>query len=53
VREEGVSFRDAYRAVAENPELMSSLSFDKLFGQFRHTGSPGNSGLQVLKQSLQ
>lgn len=52
VKEKGVSFRDAYREIAENPEWISGLSADKLMQEFFHLGSPGNSGLSTLRKRM-
>jgi argininosuccinate lyase len=49
---EGMSFRDAYRKVAEHPELTNSLTADDMFNNFSHLGTPGNSGLAILKNRL-
>lgn len=52
VREKGMSFRDAYREIAENPERMSGLTAEKLMQEFTHLGSPGNSGLSELRYRI-
>ena len=46
---EGMSFRDAYRKVAEQPELTKSLTTEVMLKEYSHIGSPGNSGLSILK----
>lgn len=52
VREEGISFREAYVAVKERGSSGSSLSIDELFEQYRQLGSPGNPGLDRLTDQL-
>jgi argininosuccinate lyase len=49
---EGMSFRDAYRKVAEQPELTNSLTIEGVLKSYSHLGSPGNSGLAGLKELL-
>ena len=49
---EGMSFRDAYRKVAEEPELTNSLAIEGMLKSYSHLGTPGNSGLVRLKKIL-
>ncbi len=48
----GMSFRDAYRKVAEEPELTNSLAIEGMLKSYSHLGTPGNSGLSILKKRL-
>ena len=52
VKERGMSFRDAYRQIAENPNQISGLTAEKLMQEFTHLGSPGNTGLSGLRERL-
>jgi len=52
VKEKGLSFRDAYREIAENPGRASSFTSEKLMQEFTHLGSPGNAGLSELRKRL-
>ncbi|TVR26686.1 MAG: argininosuccinate lyase [Balneolaceae bacterium] len=49
---EGMSFRDAYRKVAEQPELTNSLTAERMLKSYSHLGAPGNSGLAILKKRM-
>ena len=49
---EGMSFRDAYRKVAEQPELTNSVTLEGMLKNYSHLGTPGNSGLSILKKRL-
>jgi len=49
---EGMSFRDAYRKVAEEPELTNSLAIEGMLKSYSHLGTPGNSGLSILKKRI-
>lgn len=52
VKEEGISFRDAYRQIAEHPELADSVSPDEILKQYTQLGSPGNTGINRLRSML-
>lgn len=52
VRNEGISFREAYQSIAENPKQVSGLSADQVMKEFSQLGSPGNAGLSELKNLL-
>jgi len=52
VKEEGISFREAYHRLKQNPELVSEISLDELMNEFTHLGSPGNPGIAELKAQL-
>ncbi len=52
VRNEGVSFREAYGIIAKNPENPAGLTADKLMCEYTQLGSPGNPGLSELKSFL-
>ncbi len=53
VKEHGISFREAYRKVADEPELTKAFTFQKLLEQQTHLGTPGNPGLDRLKTKLE
>lgn len=52
VREEGISFRDAYVSVKNSTDAGSSVTIDSLFESYRQLGSPGNPGLDRLREQL-
>lgn len=52
VKEKGISFRDAYRELKNNPELSKSVSIDKLIREYQQLGSPGNTGIKHLREML-
>lgn len=52
VKEKGVSFRDAYRELAENPELAESISLEQILKEYKQLGSPGNVGIDRLRKLL-
>lgn len=52
VKEKGISFRDAYKYMKENPESVASVDWETLKKQYSQLGSPGNPGLEVLREQL-
>lgn len=52
VREEELSFRDAYKKASSNSELTNELTADKIMGSYSHIGSPGKPGLERLRSWL-
>lgn len=48
VKNEGMTFRDAYRTVKNNPELVNQLTVSGLMDEFTQTGSPGNVDFGLL-----
>ena len=52
VKDEGISFREAYHQLKENPELVSEISIGDLMNGFTQLGSPGNPGIAELKAQL-
>jgi argininosuccinate lyase len=52
VKNEGLSFRDAYKKVKENPDKIPAYSAREFLNEFTHLGSPGNAGLAVLNTQL-
>jgi len=53
VKHEGLSFREAYKKIKENPEEIPDYSAGEFLKNFTHLGSPGNPGLSVLKERLE
>lgn len=53
VKEEGITFRDAYRKIGENPDLVEGFSFEEVMEQYSQLGSPGNAGLKRLRNLLE
>lgn len=52
VKEEGISFREAYRKLKKNPALVSGINLEDLMKEFSQLGSPGNPGISELKTYL-
>ncbi len=52
VKQEGMSFREAYRKVATDPVLSDTLTAREVLQRCSHIGSPGNPGIDRLKQLL-
>ncbi len=52
VTEKGMSFREAYREVASNPEHCNKLSVEILMERYEQLGSPGNPGIERLFELL-
>jgi len=52
VKNSGISFRDAYKKVAENPDMVEELTIEKIMKEFTQLGSPGRTGLSDLKSRL-
>ena len=52
VKNEGLSFREAYKKIKENPEEIPVYSAEEFLNEFTHLGSPGNAGLSILKTCL-
>ncbi len=52
VKNEGISFREAYRIIKENPERIPKSTPDEMLKEYSHLGSPGNPGLSALKKEL-
>lgn len=48
VKEKGISFRDAYRTVAENADSSSNYDAQKRLKDSSHLGSTGNPGLERI-----
>ena len=53
VRDEGLSFRDAYRRVAQNIMGSETSQPQIRLEEYSHLGAPGNSGLELLRERLQ
>ncbi len=53
VRRDGLSFREAYRKVAENPALVEGITSGDMMAAYRQLGSPGNTGIQRLRSQLE
>jgi argininosuccinate lyase len=52
VREERLSFREAYRLVGEHPERVPDIKASEMITEYSHLGSPGNPGLERLRKVL-
>lgn len=52
VKEKGVSFREAYNYMKENPDSVAVADWETLKSQYSQLGSPGNPGLEVLREQL-
>lgn len=53
VKEKGISFREAYKYMKENPDHMVIADWKTLKSQYSQLGSPGNPGLEILKEQLE
>lgn len=52
VKNKGVSFREAYTKIKQNPQEIPSYSAGEFLEKFTHLGSPGNAGLDTLRREL-
>ncbi|MDX1590532.1 MAG: argininosuccinate lyase [Balneolaceae bacterium] len=52
VREQGLSFREAYRAVAQDLNSDSGKQREISIHEYRHLGAPGNPGLDRLRERM-
>ena len=52
VKNSGISFRDAYKNIAENPGMVEELTTEKIMTEFTHLGSPARPGFSELKSRL-
>lgn len=52
VKQEGLSFREAYKKIKENPDKIPVYPAREFLGKFTHIGSPGNAGLEALTKQL-
>jgi len=53
VKQEGLSFREAYKKIKENPDNMPFYSAGEFLNEFTHLGSPGNAGLSDLNSHFE
>lgn len=53
VKNKGLSFREAYKKIKENPEEIPEYTAGKFLKKFTHLGSPGNPGLACLREQLE
>lgn len=52
VKNEGLTFRDAYKKIKENPEGIPDYNAGEFLKNFTHLGSPSNPGLSIIKARL-
>lgn len=52
VKEKGISFREAYIYMKENPDTIVIDDWKTLKNQYTQLGSPGNPGLEMLREQL-
>lgn len=52
VKEKGMTFREAYRYIGDNPDKVDDISAEEILKKYTHLGSPGNAGLKMLRESL-
>lgn len=50
VKEKGMTFREAYRYIGDHPEEVEEISAEEILKRYSHLGSPGNAGLEILKE---
>ncbi len=52
VVEKGISFREAYQKVKNNPDSLKGLTAEKMMKKYKQLGSPGNVGVQEFTDWL-
>lgn len=52
VKEKGLSFREAYIYMKKNPDSVDTAEWETIKNQYSQLGSPGNAGLEVLRELL-
>lgn len=52
VKEKGMTFREAYRYIGDHPEEVEDISAKEILKKYTHLGSPGNPGLDMLKERV-
>ncbi|MCG2590277.1 argininosuccinate lyase [Rhodohalobacter sulfatireducens] len=53
VKEKGMTFREAYRHIGDHPEEVENISAEEILKKYTHLGSPGNAGLEKLRERLE
>lgn len=53
VKEKGMTFREAYRHIGDHPEKVENISAEEIMKKYTHLGSPGNAGLEKLRERLE
>ena len=53
VKDKGISFREAYKYMKENPDSVVTEDWKTLKSQYTQLGSPGNPGLELLRELLE
>ena len=53
VKEKGMTFREAYRYIGDNPDEVEEISAEEILKKYTHLGSPGNAGLEILRERLE
>jgi argininosuccinate lyase len=52
VKEKGMTFREAYRYIGDHPEEVEDISAEEILKKYSHLGTPGNAGLEKLRERL-
>lgn len=52
VKTKGMTFREAYRYIGDNPDEVEDISAEEILKKYTHLGSPGNAGLGMLRERL-
>lgn len=52
VKTKGMTFREAYRYIGDHPEEVEDISAEEILKKYTHLGSPGNAGLETLRERL-
>ncbi len=52
VKEEGLSFREAYKKVKNQSESAPLMNLEELFSEYSQLGSPGNPGIDRLMEQV-
>lgn len=53
VKEKGMTFREAYRYIGDHPDEVEDISVEEILKKYTHLGSPGNAGLEKLRERLE
>lgn len=53
VKEKDITFREAYRYIGDHPEEVEDISAEEILKKYTHLGSPGNAGLEKLRERLE
>ncbi|MDX1640698.1 MAG: hypothetical protein R3220_03315, partial [Balneolaceae bacterium] len=53
VKKKGMTFREAYLYIGDHTEEVEEISAEEILKKYtHHLGSPGNAGLEMLRERL-